>query len=416
MSIRDRLSRLDTSAPGPAREPDLREDWIETAERELRVQVLRKDGGMILLREGTYPLDSDPHYPALREQGLRARGFHRLAALDPDPPLNLRKTVFIDTETTGLAGGSGTYAFLVGMGVIELDHVVVRQYLLPDFAHEWLMLEHLDATFREHAWTASFNGKTFDLPLLRTRYVLNRMDATLDDLVHVDLLHAARRLWRDRLPACDLQTLEREILGLDRGEDLPGHLIPQVYFDFIRRRDAMPMRDVLEHNFHDIVNMVLLSLRLAAIAAEPLTHLTHVADRFSFARYLVQSGHVDAGAHMLETMLADPALEHDPLYAKLCFLASLAQKKRGDGAAARRWMETLWERRHVHPRVVEELAKYYEHGDGDFGAALAVVRQGLAYLDTIRQLDPRSPALKFLPALRHREKRLIRRLARQADG
>ncbi|RMH76650.1 MAG: hypothetical protein D6681_21400 [Calditrichaeota bacterium] len=417
MSIRDRLTRLDggdSSSPSSG-DGAPGEEWVNALQRELHLAVLQEEGAFILLKENTYPIYREPAFAELREQGFDAPHLHRITE-DLSPELcNLRQALFVDTETTGLAGGTGTYAFLIGIGHLELDHVVVRQYLLPDFSHEWLMLKHLDQALQGFRFTVTFNGKSFDLPLLRTRYLMNRMIPTIEDMAHFDLLHAARRLWKRRLPACDLQTLERHILGVERVQDVPGELIPHLYFEFIRRRDALLLRDVLEHNFHDIVNLALLTVRMAAICRAPLEYLEHPEEMLSLAGYLFRQKRFPEAIELLEGVLAtegaNAAFRREAL-----FLLSQAYKKQGKAEASKQRLQELMERQVLHPQVIEELAKIYEHQERDFPAARAVVEKGLAYLETIRRLDPRSDLLKYIPALQHRLRRLQRRMGKTSDG
>lgn len=412
MGILDKLARLDpdrTTRPVEVQPPD----WIGQVQAELQIKVLSEGGSFVMLKENSHPLFDDPAYLFLQKEGFQTGQLHRITGDFPQHIINLRQAVFFDTETTGLSGGTGTYAFLVGVGHLELDHVVVRQYLLPDFAHEWLMLEYLERLFRGYAFTVSFNGKSFDIPLLRNRYVLNRMESSLDNLHHVDILHAARRIWRNRLPSCDLQSLEKAVLNTDRVGDIPGAAIPQIYFDFIRKRDALLLRDVLEHNFHDIVNMVRLTLQIAAIAESPQQFLNHPADRFSLAGHYYRHKHYADVIRLLHETFDDDAAGDRPQHTEAMLMLSRTYKKSGDSASARRLLQKMVDRRLLQPRIIEELAKIYEHEDRDYPFAREVVEMGLRYLRLLLELDPASPELQALPALEHRHRRLVRRCERQ---
>lgn len=419
MGIKDRLARLDTSPPpAPQQSPEV-EEWIAEFQQELEIKVLREEKSFILLKENIYPLYNEPHFEALRDNGFEASFLHRLTTDLPSGEAeggvlcNLKDALFIDTETTGLAGGTGTYPFLIGIGHLELDHVVVRQYLLPEFGHEWLMLTCLDRAARDFKYAVSFNGKSFDIPLIKNRYVLNRMVSALEDLAHIDILHSARRLWRTRLPACDLQTLERHILQKHRIGDVPGELIPQIYFEFIRKRDALHLRDVLEHNYHDIVNMILLTVKIAAICETPVESLSHPEDRLSLAKYFYQSKQFDEAVPLLESLMDYGEGLPKKMRHQAMFLLSMTHKKSGKSADAKANLQKLLEHQVYDPEVIEELAKYYEHEDKDFAIAKEVVEKGLQYLETIRQLDRRSDLVKFIPQLKHRYKRILRKLENQ---
>ena len=412
MGIKDKLGRLDSSSRHePVSQPGT-DDWVGRVQQELDVKVIREEKSILLLKENYFPVYNDPVFNSFQERGFETDQIHLITSDLPPGKHNFRKCIFFDTETTGLAGGTGTYPFLIGVGHIELDHIVVRQYLLPDFGYEWLMLKYVDQAFSGFDFTVSFNGKSFDLPLMRNRFLLNRMETVLDEKMHVDVLHAARRIWKARLPACDLQSLERYILNVDRVGDIPGEAIPQIFFEFIRKRDAFLLRDVLEHNYHDIVNMVLLTLRLAAICHAPDSQLRHPLDRYSFAGYLFRQKNYEDCATLLGQLLEDDSDMSADLCGKALFMLAMANKKRGDARAARAHLDELIRRNVLHPPVIEELAKYYEHDDRDYEYAREIVETGIRYLETITQLDQKSPFAKFLPALKHRHQRLERKIAR----
>ncbi len=410
MSIRDKLSRLDTTSAASPQNEQATEDWIIQLQHELQIKVLREEKSFILLKENYYPVYNDPFFDALQENAFEIEGFQRLAGDFPEKG-NLRRAFFVDTETTGLAGGTGTHAFLIGVGHIELDHIVVRQYLLPDFGHEWLLLKYVDQALQNFQYTVSFNGKSFDIPLLKSRYILNRMVTLLDEVPHVDVLHTARRIWKNRLPACNLQSLEKYILDIHRVADLPGEMVPQAYFEFIRKRNCFLLRDVLEHNYHDIVNMVLLTIRMAAISQQPLTHLNHSQDIFSVAKYFFNSGQHQEAVPLLHH-LSNDAVDNALLKESL-FLLAQTFRKLGNSSDAKSQLLHLLEKNVYHPDVVEALAKIYEHKEKKFSDAEQLVEKGLNYLEMIRQLNARSPLLKAIPRLQHRRKRLLGKLEKQ---
>jgi uncharacterized protein YprB with RNaseH-like and TPR domain len=415
MDIRDKLARLDSTRPSRQQETpavdsaDALEEWIAQIQHELQLKVLQEEKSFILLKENYYPLYHDELFPALRESGFQVNALTRISGDLPETSWNLKQALFIDTETTGLAGGAGTYAFLIGTGHLELDHIVVRQYLLPDFSHEWLMLKHIEQALQSFQFTVSFNGKSFDIPLLKNRYILNRMISVLEEIPHLDLLHAARRIWKIRLPACDLQSLEQHILGKNRVGDIPGEMIPHIYFEFIRKRDALLLRDVLEHNYHDIVNMILLTLKISAICETPLRHLQHREDLYSLARYFYQTKRYRETTALLEEAVAGVSPSRDHFINDAVFLLAMSYKKLGDSKAAKQHLSGLLNRQVLHPSVIEELAKFYEHEDKDYACAGEVVAKGLQYLEMLRQLEPRSELLGYLPRLKHRHQRIQRK-------
>lgn len=147
---------------------------------------------------------------------------------------DLSQIAFLDTETTGLSGGTGTYAFLVGIGTWNSSGFLVEQFFMRDFDEEAAMICSLEERFSRLEVIVTFNGKCFDLPLLESRFIMHRRHWGRAQAVHLDLLHPCRRLWKLRLKDCSLSNLEARVLGWERDEDVPGHLIPQVYFKYAR--------------------------------------------------------------------------------------------------------------------------------------------------------------------------------------
>src|SRR5690348_5265084 len=188
------------------------------------------------------------------------------------------RLIFLDTETTGLAGGTGTCAFLIGVGAVEGTQFVVRQFFLREYPEEPAMLAALAELLKPFEGIVTFNGKTFDLPLLETRYALARMKSPFARLLHLDLLHPARRLWKLRLSSCKLGHLESEVLGVHREGDVDGSEIPGIYFDYLRTGNARGLQPVFYHNALDIVSLAGLTVEMADIITD---HLPANQDRKS---------------------------------------------------------------------------------------------------------------------------------------
>src|SRR5439155_19417396 len=166
-----------------------------------------------------------------------------------------RSLLFLDAETTGLAGGTGTYAFLVGAAWLEDDRLILAQHFMRDFDEEPALLAALRALLERANAVVTFNGASFDLPLLETRFIMARQSWPAA-LSHLDLLRPSRRVWTSCFADCRLATLEREVIGVVRDDDIPGALIPALYFDFLRSRRAAPLARVLAHNRDDILTQV----------------------------------------------------------------------------------------------------------------------------------------------------------------
>jgi len=338
--------------------------------------------------------------------------------------------LFLDLETTGLSGGAGTLAFLVGCGWFDGDgSFVTRQFLLTRFQDERALLERVAAELAAAGALVSFNGKSFDAPLLETRFLFHRLDWIGGRLPHVDVLHPARRFWktpagspeehavaqpfRAASGGCSLQTLERQIVGARRSGDIPGFQIPARYFQFVRSGDAAPLRTILEHNRLDL-------LTLAALTAR-LLHLTRTGpDGVRDAREALALGHVYASAGLDDRARGayrraidrcrSPRGAYDLLRIDaLRRLAYACRRGRLFADAAECWLELL-EMRGCPPFIEREataaLAIHNEHRRRDLGAAKEYA---------LRTLEAgEAPAWKA--AAQHRIARLNRKLTRAQES
>lgn len=189
--------------------------------------------------------------------------------LGPSYPASIEppSVVFIDLETTGLAGGAGTHAFLVGLGWFDGEMFCTRQLLLDQFRDEPALLDVLADALAGAAIIASFNGKTFDVPLIDTRYLFHRRTPPAAGKPHLDLLHPSRRLWRGP-EGCSLAVLERQLFGLFRNEDVPGFEIPARYFAYVRGASATTLEPVLTHNRRDLLSLALIALYVGRLVEE----------------------------------------------------------------------------------------------------------------------------------------------------
>ena len=268
------------------------------------------------------------------------------------------RLLFIDTETTGLAGGTGTVAFVLGLARIHGDTVEVRQYFLTCFAGEPAMLEHALGWITGNCHLVSFNGKSFDIPLLVTRYRLARIQNPLSRLPHMDLLHRTRAAFKRNWPDCRLQTAEQYLLKLFRDDDVPGHLIPQIWTDLLQHGETGGLRGVVDHNRIDVLSLIALAGVLGKTYAEPGLH---DADPLGIACAHRRAGNDTAALlHLRDSYrsLTDEAqLELASLYARS-----------GDWDKAVPVWEALAQR-NVHA-AMERLAIYHEHRQRNFESAL----------------------------------------------
>ena len=248
--------------------------------------------------------------------------------------------LWLDTETTGLSGGTGTYVFLLGIAYFCDGEFVLRQHLLHDIGYERAFVETIQAEIEHFRACASYNGKTFDLPLLRTRWVMTlRSEITVDES-HLDLLHPARRLWRDRYGSTGLKQLEESLFDEGRINDIPGSLIPDAYFHYLRKRDPKIIAPVLEHNAKDIVSLVRVADRvaLAVLAARNGRAPDHAPAAYALAKSFERSGELDPAFACYESAYYDG---DNPLRVKLALGFARQLERRGDVTRVVRMLETL---------------------------------------------------------------------------
>ena len=355
-------------------------------------------GSLIVVRR-EYPLAHRHGRLALGEARGVPRHLVDVIARQGEAPADVGRLLFLDTETTGLAGGTGTYAFLVGAGWIEDERFVVVQHFIRDFDEEPALLAALEPLLAGASGVVTFNGTGFDVPLLETRFIMARKRWPMA-LCHVDLLRAARRVWATRLDDCRLATLEREVLGLVREDDVPGALIPTLYFDFLRYRRAGPLARVFAHNRADVLSLATLlgwftralEADAAALHAEELGGLGRLFEpldlerAIAYYRAALAAGLDGPGADWVRLRLA------------------LWAKRRAEWEAACALWQASTTARVFDVRPWEELAKYHEHRRRDAAAARGIVVEALALAHAA------AASRGVVEALAHRLARLDRRL------
>ncbi|HKY55939.1 MAG TPA: ribonuclease H-like domain-containing protein, partial [Anaerolineales bacterium] len=317
----------------------------------------------------------------------------------------LSQFAFLDTETSGLAGGTGTYAFLVGVARFVDGQFLLQQFFMRDPAEEPALLEGLANFLAPCKALVTFNGKAFDAPLLTTRYSMHRIPVPYKDYSHLDLLPLARRLWRDRLPSRALKFLEENILGLTRSaEEVPGYEIPWLYFDYLRSGDARPLGGVFYHNAMDVVAMAALLSHMNNMLETPYDgHVQHGLDFIALAKLFEDLGHWDEAARLFERGLESSLTESD--FGVAVKRLSILQKKRGDLNTAIRLWEEAAERGQLYAFV--ELAKHFEHKSRDIKTALKWTRSALQCAQSMEMPDYMRK--HWLDEIAHRLERLGRK-------
>ncbi|MCE9645382.1 MAG: ribonuclease H-like domain-containing protein [Chloroflexi bacterium] len=319
--------------------------------------------------------------------------------------LPISKFAFLDTETSGMAGGTGTYAFLVGAARFIDGKFVLKQFFLRDPSEEPAMLEALIHFLAPCEALVTFNGKSFDAPLLTTRYSLHRIPVPFKGFAHLDLLPLARRLWRDRLPSRALKYLEEHVLGFVRTSDeVPGYEIPWLYFDYLRTGDARPLAGVFYHNAMDVVAMAALLAHVSELLADPYNgRVEHGLDFIALGKLYEDLDHWEEAARLFERGLEFELGEAD--FGLAVKRLSILQKKRGDvGQAVGLW-ERAAEQGHIYAHI--ELAKYYEHKLRDVKSSLKWARSARRHVE--RADLPAYIRSHWLEEIDHRLARLERK-------
>ena len=281
--------------------------------------------------------------------------------------------LFLDTETTGLSGGAGTLAFQIGIGYIQDNSFIVEQFLMRDYHEEPAMLSEVSARCARFPALVTFNGKTFDVPLLKSRFLLNRRPSDCIPTFHADVLFPARRLWKLRLGSCKLSRLEEALLGVTRQDDLEGALVPQTYFKYLRDGNFEPIEGILKHNQQDIVSLAQLFFFLCMQYAKPET-IQSGEDLLSLAR-AHQRGGQSAQAVKCYRLSAKGATRSE------AFQALAAHEKRQlHPEKASRLYEVMVKRGDDPALAYEALAKLAEHQQKNIRQALHYTRQALLFL------------------------------------
>ena len=314
----------------------------------------------------------------------------------------LDKWCFLDTETTGLAGGSGTYAFLIGIGRITPQGFRVRQFFMREFGEEASQLSAVLEHLKQFEVMITYNGRTFDQPLLETRFRMVRQRSPFSALEHLDLLHGARRLWKLRFESCRLVDLENQILGVERQGDLPGELIPYVYFEYLRTHEIFRLVPIFHHNAIDILTLACLTAIVPHAFKPPeLAQLSHGAEMVGLARWWRQADQHE-NALMLFRQAIDKGLPDDLLFRTMWDMAALEKKVGREHLALPIFTELTVSRNPWRALAFAELAKYYEHRERNYAMALEMTLSALGIEES--------------EALRNRVARLQKRLSKPKSG
>ena len=337
-------------------------------------------------------------YPITRQTVMLMQGDDMPADFDPE------RILYLDTETTGLAG-AGTVAFEVGLGWQAGNAFRVRQLVMRDYPEEKFLLEEIVRIAEQFDVVCTFNGKTFDLPLLKNRFIMNRIRTTCLDKPHIDLLHITRRVWKLRLQRCNLTNLEEALLGIPRVDDLPGAQVPERFFSYLKTGDFSLLDDVLEHNEQDIVSLQTLLSHMCRMYEHP-DQLRFDEDVYSMGVALDRFRHTEEARRCYE-------LAGGEMHAASQSRLAQSYRRAGERDEAVRIWQGMIARREGGVAPYVELAKHYEHAEKDYQAAISVVRQALVRLAEPTLFEDAS-VQEARNALQYRYERLKRRAQKES--
>ena len=403
MGLREKLEQLESLRPV---QPDERPRTPQVAPPFPRPAPGRgEDPASSFYRERDFPLEH--RHGRARLDAILARSSKLYALVGKSQILGdvtADQLLFIDTETSGLSGGAGTFAFLVGIGYFTERSFRVVQFFMSDLDEESPLLNAVSELVARHHTVVSYNGKCFDIPLLNSRSVYHRLRSPFEALRHLDLLHAIRRLWRHRLPDCSLSSAEQAILGVQRVGDVPGYLIPHLYFDYLQHKNARTLDAVFYHNQQDVLSMVGLLDHLLGSFEQPQKGKTSLSQVLAMGQTHEHLNQVPEAIALYEAFL--------PVYPssfELRFRLGFGYKKLGEWAKAADVWHACLETGRFHPLPYIELAKYYEHRTRDLETARRLVRKALSELDVLLALERDHKWFRYLEDLQHRQRRLERK-------
>ncbi|MFQ5864197.1 MAG: ribonuclease H-like domain-containing protein [bacterium] len=414
MNIKEKLRQLDTLPHHKELTQDLKTVTIThvNIDQIISGNYQETPFGTVFCRDKDFPLD---YFQGIVQISSYLRKSSSLLSLIAKSPafdqVELTKSVFIDTETTGLSGGSGTCAFLVGLGYFTENSFRITQFFMNNFNEERALLYQVNHLIEKHNFVVSYNGKCFDLPLLLSRNVYHRLHTSLSNLLHLDLLFTVRRLWKHKLPDCTLGTAESQIIKASRNGDIPSYLIPQIYFEYLRSKDAKPLKAIFYHNQQDILSLVALATKACQVFENPKGETDCFDD-------ILKLGNVYEGLSLYNDSLAlynqwEETAPGKMNRRELWFRIALNHKKlRNWGKASEVWEQCI-STEHFHPVPYIELAKYYEHRKKNYSKAKSLVDQALKEIKIVEELNGEYEWTNYRNDLEYRRNRLVKKIERE---
>ncbi len=399
-SISDQLNFLRDATPGggflrprPAVPENLPEGRVEET----------VNGSHYVIRE---VFDAEHYHGGIRLDRLSTEDLPTLLDLArcKHDRLDRDRIIFLDTETTGIQSGAGMCPFLIGVGFFKSDEFHVVQYFIRDFDEEPSMLLALGKLLEEFDLIVTYNGRTFDLPLVDNRFILSRMEKPFGHMSHFDLLFIARRLWRNGHGSCRLTALEHKLIGFIRGPDIHGSMIPRVYFDYLNNFDATQLRTVFSHNVYDILSLAGLMIHACdRVVTEPAP-LDDALDVYSLGKIFDRARDRSKSIECYELTLRStlPTALHVRALERL----SMLYRRIGEHAKSLKICKRLMDHSEFSMIGYEGASIHYARHARDTASALRVVDEALRRTEGIATLARRRARLEVR----------MERLKRKRDG
>ncbi len=381
--LQERLSRLKKLSVEPnamAKETHIRQvEMVRNSDdkwNELGIIKQSNLYGSFMLKEIRYPLNLNHGIYQLGDLMGKSSVLSLLLST-ANQSIELNKLLFFDTETTGLGSGAGNVSFMIGMGFYTQEEFIVEQLFIRNPGEERAMLHYLQDKFQHYTHLVTYNGKSFDWPIILNRYVIHRLALKKQLFQHLDLLYPSRSLWKYTLPSCRLGIIEEQILGIKRLEDVPGSLAPTLYFQYLAEGDPKIIEPVFLHNETDILSLAGLAVHLSAVLLGEMNYETLSTEEvFRLGLWLDKIGN-DGAERAFEYIMNLPS-EKKRSY--LVPLAAVYKKKRNYARAVQLWHLHIDNAQNVpfmSPEPFIELSMYYEHHKKDIQSAATYAQEAM---------------------------------------
>ena len=327
---------------------------------------------------------------------------------DFSEPVNIKDLLFFDLETTGLAGGAGTYPFLIGIAFFENDRFTVIQYFLPEYDRDIYAYLDIKKITKGKTILASFNGKSYDYPLLKNRFILNRFDDMFKDFRHIDLLHLSRRMWKNSLDNCSLGNIEQKIFKFSRLNDIEGYLIPNTYFSYLQNGNINDISNIVFHNEQDLVFLGRLIIYLSELENETKQKKISNSEIIALFDNAVKLNSLSKARFYYDIVKNRNITKQE----KSLYHYSLLLKRNSQWNEALKIWESLINNTVFVLSALEEMAKYYEHSLKDYLKAQEITLRALKFIEIIAELNQFQDIEESKNGFNHRFNRLKIKLMR----